>query len=45
MAKEYGEKGIHVGHVIIEGAITWEKIKRHLPELAEKIGEEGMKNI
>ena len=45
MAKEYGAKGIHVGHVIIDGAIAGEKIKRHLPELAEKLGEEGMINI
>ena len=45
MAKEYGAKGIHVGHVIIDGAIAREKIKRHLPELAEKLGEEGMINI
>ena len=45
MAKEYGAKGIHVGHVIIDSAIAGEKIKRHLPELAEKLGEEGMINI
>jgi NAD(P)-dependent dehydrogenase (short-subunit alcohol dehydrogenase family) len=45
MAKEYGAKGIHVGHVIIDGAIAGEKIKRHLPELTKKLGEEGMINI
>ena len=45
MAKEYGPKGIHVGHVIIDGAIAGDKIKRHLPELAEKLGEKGMINI
>ena len=45
MAKEYGTKGIHVGHVIIDGAIDGDKIKRHLPDLAEKLGEEGMINL
>ena len=45
MAKEYGAKGIHVGHVIIDGAIAGEKIKRHLPELTKKLGEKGMINI
>ena len=45
MAKEYGTKGIHVGHVIIDGAIAGDKIKRYLPDLAEKLGEEGMINL
>ena len=45
MAKEYGPKGIHVGHVVIDGAIAGEKIKRHLPELAKKLGEDGMIKI
>ena len=45
MAKEYGPRGIHVGHVVVDGAIAGDKIKRHLPELAEKLGEEGMINI
>jgi len=42
MSKEYGPKGIHVGHIIIDGAIAGDKIFRHLPELAKKLGEEGM---
>ena len=37
MAKEYGPKGIHVGHVVIDGAIAGDKIMRHLPELAKKL--------
>ena len=45
MAKEYGPKGIHVGHVIIDGAIAGDKIMRHLPELAKKLGEDGMIKI
>ena len=45
MAKEYGPKGIHVGHVVIDGAIAGDKIMRRLPELAKKLGEEGMIKI
>ncbi|HEX7036552.1 MAG TPA: SDR family NAD(P)-dependent oxidoreductase [Pseudomonadales bacterium] len=42
MAKEYGPEGIHVGHVIIDGAIGGEKIREAAPEYAEKLGEEGL---
>jgi NAD(P)-dependent dehydrogenase (short-subunit alcohol dehydrogenase family) len=42
MAKEYGPDGIHVGHIVIDGAISGAKIKEGFPEYAEKIGEAGM---
>ncbi len=42
MAKEYAEEGVHVGHVVIDGPIGGEKIKRGLPEYAERLGEAGM---
>jgi NAD(P)-dependent dehydrogenase (short-subunit alcohol dehydrogenase family) len=42
MAKEYGPEGIHVAHVIIDGAIDGAKIREAAPEYAEKLGEEGM---
>jgi len=45
MAKEYAEDGVHVGHVVVDGPIAGEKIKRGLPEYAEKLGEDGMINI
>ena len=45
MAKEYSPRGIHVGHVVIDGAIAGDKIMRHLPELAKKLGEDGMIKI
>ena len=45
MAKEYGPRGIHVGHVVIDGAVAGDKIMRHLPELAKKLGEDGMIKI
>ena len=42
MAKEYAAQHIHVGHVVVDGAIGGDKIRRGLPEYAEKLGEEGM---
>jgi len=42
MAKEVAEDGIHVGHVVVDGAIGGEKIMTLLPEYAERLGEEGM---
>lgn len=45
MAKECGADGIHVGHVVIDGAIGGDKIRQRLPELAEKLGEDGLVDI
>ena len=45
MAKEYGEEGIHVGHVVVDGAIGGDKIMKGLPQYAEKLGEDGMISI
>lgn len=45
MAKEYGHDGVHVGHVVVDGPIGGEKIKKGLPEYAAKLGDEGMINI
>ena len=45
MAKEYGPDAIHVGHVVIDGAIGGEKIRERYPEYAEKLGEDGLIDI
>ena len=36
MAKEYGPEGIHVGHVVVDGAIYGEKILRHFPDADQR---------
>ena len=36
MAKEYAGDGIHVGHVVVDGAIGGEKIKARFPETASR---------
>lgn len=45
LAKEVGPDGIHVGHVVVDGAIGGDKIMKGLPEYAEKLGEAGMISI
>ncbi len=45
MAKEYGPDAIHVGHVVIDGAIGGQKIRERYPEYAEKLGEDGLIDI
>ena len=42
LARDWGPKGVHVAHVVIDGAIAGEKIKRGLPAVAQRLGEEGM---
>lgn len=45
LAKESGPEGLHVGHVVVDGPIAGEKIKRGLPKYAEQLGVEGMINL
>ena len=45
ISKEYGHEGVHVGHIIIDGAIAGEKFINKRPEIASKLGEEGMINL
>ena len=45
IAKEFGPKGIHIAHFIIDGVINGDKVVKGFPEFAEKLGEEGMLNL
>lgn len=36
MAKEYAEDGIHVGHVVVDGAIAGDKILKRFPDAASR---------
>ena len=45
MAKEYAAQHVHVGHVVVDGAIGGDKIRRGLPEYAAKLGEEGLVDL
>lgn len=40
-AKEFGPKGIHVGHVVIDGGIDGEKLHKAVPDYAAQRAQEG----
>ena len=41
LAKEYGPKGVHVGHVVVDGVINGEMVQTHLGDYLEALGEDG----
>lgn len=45
MAREFGPLGIHVAHVVVDGAIDGERIRSALPQLAKERGEDGLLDI
>jgi len=42
MAREFGAKGLHVAHVVIDGAIDGDQLNSRLPQLKERLGVDGM---
>jgi NAD(P)-dependent dehydrogenase (short-subunit alcohol dehydrogenase family) len=45
MARAYGPQGIHVAHVVIDGAIGGDKITRGLPQVAAAAGDDGLVSL
>jgi NAD(P)-dependent dehydrogenase (short-subunit alcohol dehydrogenase family) len=45
MAKEYGEEGLHVAHVVIDGGIAGDKIINRFPDMVKARGEGGLINL
>ena len=41
-AREYGPRGLHVAHVVVDGAIDGDQVRRGLPELVEARGSDGL---
>jgi NAD(P)-dependent dehydrogenase (short-subunit alcohol dehydrogenase family) len=41
-AREFGPKGLHVAHVVIDGAVDGNRINTLLPDLKGKLGEDGL---
>jgi NAD(P)-dependent dehydrogenase (short-subunit alcohol dehydrogenase family) len=41
-AREFGPQGLHVAHVVIDGAVDGDRINSFLPKLKEARGEEGL---
>ena len=44
MAREFGPQGIHVAHVIVDGAIDGERVRSLFPGAVEQLGENGVLN-
>ena len=42
MAREYGPKGIHVAHVVIDGGILGERLEVGAPQVVDYLGPEGL---
>lgn len=42
MAKELGPKGLHVGHVVVDGGIDGDKLRKGRPEIVKKMGEDRL---
>ena len=45
MAREFGPKGLHVGHVVIDGAIDGDQLNSRAPQLKDRLGEDGMLGV
>jgi NAD(P)-dependent dehydrogenase (short-subunit alcohol dehydrogenase family) len=45
MAREFGPRGIHVGHVIIDGMIDGDQLNSRFPQLKQQRGPDGMLGI
>jgi NAD(P)-dependent dehydrogenase (short-subunit alcohol dehydrogenase family) len=42
MAREFGSRGLHVGHVIVDGVIDGDQVNERFPQLKERLGADGM---
>jgi NAD(P)-dependent dehydrogenase (short-subunit alcohol dehydrogenase family) len=45
MAREYGPLGIHVAHVVIDGGIDGDRLRRGRPDVIKERGEDGLLGI
>jgi NAD(P)-dependent dehydrogenase (short-subunit alcohol dehydrogenase family) len=41
-AREFGPKGLHVAHVVIDGAVDGNRINTLLPDLKKNLGDDGL---
>jgi NAD(P)-dependent dehydrogenase (short-subunit alcohol dehydrogenase family) len=45
LAREFGPKGLHVAHVVVDGVIDGELVNSRAPQIKEKLGAAGMLSI
>lgn len=43
-AREYGPRGVHVAHVIVDGVVNGDKVRAVFPDLVARRGDEGLLN-
>jgi NAD(P)-dependent dehydrogenase (short-subunit alcohol dehydrogenase family) len=44
MAREFGPQGIHVAHIVVDGAIEGDRVRSLFPGFVEQLGENGVLN-
>ena len=42
LARQYGKDGLHVAHVILDGAVNGEQVNTRFPQAKDFLGDEGM---
>jgi NAD(P)-dependent dehydrogenase (short-subunit alcohol dehydrogenase family) len=42
LAREFGPKGVHVAHVIVDGVIDGDLVNTRIPQIKQNLGAEGM---
>jgi NAD(P)-dependent dehydrogenase (short-subunit alcohol dehydrogenase family) len=45
LAREFGPHGLHVGHVIVDGVIDGDQVNTRIPQLKQRLGEDGMLSV
>lgn len=45
IAREYSPKGIHIGHVVVDGGIEGDRLLSFRPQLRDERGPDSMLNI
>ena len=45
LAREFGPKGLHVAHVVVDGVIDGEQVNSRMPQLKQSLGDDGMLNV
>jgi len=45
MAREFGPQGLHVAHIIIDGGINGERLRKAIPALVEQRGTAGLLDV
>lgn len=45
MAREFGPQGLHVAHVVVDGAIAGDQVEKRFPQIVERLGDDGMLDL